>query len=77
MPQRSYHIGLDRPVIGIAVTGLAVTGIAVTEIAVPRVAVPGIAVIGRWSSCSIDSASTEVLKAKVVLWTWTSQRDLC
>ena len=57
--QRSYHSGLDRTVIGIAVTGLAVTGIAVTEIAVPGVAVPGIAVIGRWSSCSIDSASTE------------------
>ena len=68
--QLSYLGGLDRTVIGVAVTGIAVTGIAVTGIAVTGIAVTGIAVTG------IAVTGMPAVTGPHIRRCWLNNRDL-
>ena len=68
--QLSYLGGLDRIVIGIAVTGIAMTGIAVTGIAVIGIAVTGIAATG------ITVTGMPAVTGPHIRRYWLNNRDL-
>ena len=67
--QLSYLGGLDRTVIGIAVTGIAVTGIAGTGIAVTGIALTGIAATG------ITVTGMPVVTGPHIRRYWLNNRD--